>query len=74
MKIGIVTFFCVPNYGAMLQAYVLWHTLMERGHKVEFVDYSNWPMADDERCDAHHLNHKGAVKFTKEIINQYGIK
>lgn len=40
MKIGIVTFFCVPNYGAMLQAYVLWHALMERGHDVEFVDYS----------------------------------
>lgn len=40
MKIGIVTFFGVPNYGAMLQAYVLWHVLAERGHEVEFIDYS----------------------------------
>jgi len=40
MKIGIVTFFCVPNYGAMLQAYALWKYLEERGHQVEFIDYA----------------------------------
>ena len=40
MKIGIVTFFCVPNYGAMLQAYALWEFLKARGHEVEFVDYA----------------------------------
>ena len=40
MKIGIVTFFCVPNYGAMLQAYALWHYLKDRGHEVEFIDYA----------------------------------
>ena len=40
MKIGIVTFFCVPNYGAMLQAYSLWKYLEERGHEVEFIDYA----------------------------------
>lgn len=39
MKIGIVTFFCVPNYGAMLQAYALWKYLEGRGHDVEFIDY-----------------------------------
>ena len=40
MKIGIVTFFCVPNYGAMLQAYALWKYLEGRGHEVEFIDYA----------------------------------
>ena len=40
MKIGIVTFFCVPNYGAMLQAYALWKYLEGLGHKVEFIDYA----------------------------------
>ncbi len=40
MRIGIVTFFCVPNYGAMLQAYSLWKYLEERGHEVEFIDYA----------------------------------
>lgn len=37
MKIGIVTFFRVPNYGAMLQAYALWKFLESRGHEVVFV-------------------------------------
>lgn len=40
MRIGIVTFFRVPNYGAMLQAYSLWKYLEERGHEVEFIDYA----------------------------------
>ena len=40
MKVGIVTFFCVPNYGAMLQAYALWKYLEKRGHEVEFIDYA----------------------------------
>lgn len=39
MKIGIVTLFAVPNYGAMLQAYALWQYLKALGHEVEFVDY-----------------------------------
>ena len=40
MKIGIVTFFSVPNYGAMLQAFALWKFLEELGHGVEFIDYA----------------------------------
>ena len=40
VKIGIITFFRVPNYGAMLQAYSLWKYLEERGHEVEFIDYA----------------------------------
>lgn len=41
---------------------------------VEFIDYSKWPMDQSERFDAHHLNHKGAVRFTKEIKNRFHIK
>lgn len=37
MRIGIVTFYRVPNYGAMLQAYALWKYLETRGHEVVFV-------------------------------------
>lgn len=39
MKIGIVTFFRAPNYGAMLQARALWCYLKGRGHEVYFVDH-----------------------------------
>ena len=41
---------------------------------VEFIDYSKLPMDDDERYDAHHLNHKGAVRFTRVIMDRFGIK
>lgn len=40
MKLGILTFYEVPNYGAMLQAYALWHYLEKRGHEVVFIDYA----------------------------------
>jgi len=37
VKIGIVTFYRVANYGAMLQAYALWKYLEAHGHEVVFM-------------------------------------
>ena len=37
MKIAIVTFYGVSNYGAMLQSYALWKYLESHGHEVVFV-------------------------------------
>lgn len=59
MKVGIVTFFCVPNYGAMLQAYSLWKYLESKGHAVVFVSHPR--LAPDRpslfRCFvSRHLN------------------
>lgn len=39
MKIGIVRFYRVVNYGAMLQAYSLMNTLERMGHEVVFIRY-----------------------------------
>lgn len=39
MKIGILTFHCAHNYGAVLQCYALQETLKQMGHKVEVIDY-----------------------------------
>ena len=39
MKIGILTFHCAHNYGAVLQAYGLQEYLKSRGHAVEMIDY-----------------------------------
>lgn len=39
MKIGILTFHAVPNYGAVLQAYALQKYLEQLGHDVRFIDY-----------------------------------
>ncbi|MFL9710284.1 polysaccharide pyruvyl transferase family protein [Methylobacillus sp. Pita1] len=39
MKIGILTFHCAHNYGAVLQAYALQEYLKSLGHCVEVIDY-----------------------------------
>lgn len=39
MKIGILTFHCAHNYGAVLQAYGLQEYLKSCGHAVEVIDY-----------------------------------
>ena len=41
MNVGIVTFYRSLNYGAMLQAYALWHILSGFGCNVEFVRHSH---------------------------------
>lgn len=39
MKIGILTFHCAINYGAVLQAYGLQELLKSMGHEVYVIDY-----------------------------------
>ena len=39
MRVGILTFHAVQNYGAMLQAYALCETINEMGHSCEVIDY-----------------------------------
>lgn len=39
MKIGILTFHCAHNYGAVLQAYALQEYLKSSGNDVEMIDY-----------------------------------
>lgn len=39
MKVGILTYHHVENYGALLQAYALSETIKSQGHEVEFIDY-----------------------------------
>ena len=39
MRIGILTFHCAHNYGAVLQCYALQETLKAMGHNVKVIDY-----------------------------------
>ena len=39
MKIGILTFHCAYNFGALLQAYALQKTLKDMGHEACIIDY-----------------------------------
>lgn len=42
MKLGILTFHCAHNYGAMLQCYALQEYLTSLGHDVFVIDYRPW--------------------------------
>lgn len=55
MKLGILTFHSVDNFGAVLQAFALQHYLGSQGHDVEIIDYrppyfhgtKSWPWRPD---------------------------
>ncbi len=51
-----------------------YNAYQEHFSDIEFIDYSKWPMDPSERYDAHHLNHKGAMRFTKEIKDRFKLQ
>ena len=42
-NVGIITWFCTPNYGSQLQAYALNHVLSIQGNEVEFICFTKYP-------------------------------
>lgn len=39
MRVGIITYHCAHNYGAMLQAYALQHAIESLGHEACFINF-----------------------------------
>ncbi|MDR1895703.1 MAG: polysaccharide pyruvyl transferase family protein [Prevotellaceae bacterium] len=69
MKIGILTFHCAHNYGAVLQAYALQNFLEEQGYDVEIIDYR--PMYLICPYDLFSIRKNESVYGTiKTLINQ----
>lgn len=57
MKIGILTFHCVPNFGAIFQAYALLEYLKSLGHEVSILDYRpNYLTSLDRPFSARKFN------------------
>ena len=42
--------------------------------KLDFIDYTDFSVSDNERYDHYHLNWYGAQKFTKEIKQRFNIE
>lgn len=61
-KIGILTYHFSRNYGALYQAYALRNYLIDRGYKVEFVNYH-----------PEHLESGGTLKLN-DIYKKSGLK
>lgn len=48
-------------------------TLEEFTQTVEYIDFSEWKISNDEFLDPHHLNRIGAERFTMEIRSKFNI-
>lgn len=67
MKIGLVTIFNVPNYGAMLQCYSLCTYLQELGHDVVLFDI---PLSNRNSLK-NRLKRITTLKFIDDFIGKY---
>ena len=73
MKIGIITFHCAHNYGAVLQAYALQEQLKELGHNVEIINYRPKSITEDyEKTIYFYRPYKNVLRkllsYTKMIL------
>lgn len=57
MKIGIFTFHCAANYGAVLQAYCLQEVLKNMGHEVYVIDYRPKYLIEPYKAFFYEFNH-----------------
>lgn len=71
MKIGILTFHCAHNYGAVLQCYALQEFLKHMGHDVEVVDYRpKYLITPYKRLVIHRFISLNPIKFLKNTIKE----
>lgn len=71
MKIGILTFHCAHNYGAVLQAYGLQEYLKSQGHEVHVIDYRpEYLTRIYRRSGICHLLGKNLIKTCAKILSE----
>ena len=74
MKIGILTFHCADNYGAVLQCYATQEFLRSLGHEVYVIDYRpdyilrSYPLIRTQRISCSNPL-QTAVNLVKELIH-----
>ena len=69
MKIGILTFHCAYNYGAVLQAYALQEFLKSKGYSVEIINYRPKYLLTGYRL-FHRIKWRGVIGFVKDVIKE----
>lgn len=62
MKIGIITFHAVYNYGAVLQAYALENALIDMGCEAEIIDFRRKQQADYTSLYSNRNGIKSIIK------------
>ena len=71
MKIGILTFHCAHNYGAVLQCYALQEVLKGMGQAVEVIDYRpNYLTRAYRIISLHRILSRNPFNIVKRIISE----
>lgn len=71
MKIGILTFHCAHNYGAMLQCYALQEHLLSMGHSVQVINYQPKYLVKPYKIfDIERILSKNIFKLVKNIAKE----
>lgn len=71
MNIGILTFHCAHNYGAVLQCYALQETLKSMGHDVEVIDYRPHYLIDVYKRNVfHRIWSKNPLILVKKMFHE----
>jgi len=71
MRIGILTFHCAHNYGAMLQCYALQEYLVAQGHEVSVVDYRpDYLTHGYVRHALHHWISRNPLRAVKRLLTE----
>ena len=71
MKIGILTFHCAHNYGAVLQCYATQEFLRSKGHDVEIINYRPDYLLRPYRIVLFkNIKYHGIIKFAKDLVKE----
>lgn len=71
MKIGILTFHCAINYGAVLQAYGLQTFLQFLGHDVYIIDYRPDYLTRSTRAlRFNEISYKNAIQYLQDFLRE----
>lgn len=71
MRVGILTFHCAHNYGAVLQCYALQETLKQMGHDVEVIDYRpQYLLTPYNIFNKHRILSKNPILVIKHCIRE----
>lgn len=71
MKIGILTFHCAHNYGAVLQCYATQEFLRSKGHEVEIINYRPEYLLSPYRLfDEGYITRGGFKRLLKNIVQE----
>ena len=72
MRIGILTFHCAHNYGAVLQCYAMQEFLRSKGHDVEVINYRpNYLIEPYKIFSKKRFLSKNPIRILKGLIKEF---